>query len=300
MPASPATNGPPPGYWTAPSPYPTELYDPSPSAPAIPPVVAAGPPAALVEKAPRPFTFGATLAASAVSETNATSVVLSPLLEGAYEVDPAILLDLAWGFAWLLDNQGLGESAARVGNALASGYYRSHIGGWRIRGGIGITAPMAHYPLGPDGRLYAFIYNQTLATSGMWNQWLWTTDRMAVPLSAHADYAFQSGHVLAAEAAIASLSGVRSGASGTDIVGQVAIEARLSMGEKFDVCPRLQAVLLPSSSVDRLQMAFGLRGILHTSSGRYFAGLLVNLDEPLGIFGGLGRWGLHLGKEIDL
>ena len=300
MPAPPTTNGPPPGYWTAPSPYPTELYDPSPSAPASPPVVAANPPPVPIVEAPHPFTWGATLAASAVSETNSTSVVLSPMLEGAYQVHPALLLDLAWGFAWLLDNQGLGESAARVGNPRLSGYYRSHIGGWRIQGGLGITAPLAHYPLGPDGRLYAFIYNQTLATSGMWNQWLWTTDRLAVPVSARADYTLQSGHVLTADAAIASVSGVRSGASGTEVLGQAAVEARLSIGEKFDVCPRLQAVVLPSSSVDRLQTSLGLRGILHTTSGKYFAGLLFNLDEPLGVFGGLGRWGLHLGKEIDL
>ena len=163
-----------------------------------------------------------------------------------------------------------------------------------------MTAPLAHYPLGPDGRLYAFVYNQTLASWGMWNQWLWTTDRLAVPVTGHADYVLSSGHVLTAEAAVAPVVGVRSGATGTDVVGQIAVEARLRLGTSFALCPRLQAVLLPSTSIDRLQTAFGLRGILETPFGNYFAGLLFNLDEPLGVFGGLGRWGLHLGKEIDL
>ena len=47
-------------------------------------------------------------------------------------------------------------------------------------------------------------------------------------------------------------------------------------------------------------MALGLRGVLKTRYGDYFGGLLVNLDKPYGIFGGLERWGLHLGKEIGL
>jgi hypothetical protein len=134
----------------------------------------------------------------------------------------------------------------------------------------------------------------------MWNQWLWTTGRMAVPVTGHADYVFSSGHVLAAEVAVAPVVGARSGATGTDMVGQIAGEARLHIGTSFALCLRLQAVLLPSTSVDRLQTAFGLRGILETPFGKYFAGLLFNLDKPLGVFGGLGRWGLHLGKEIDL
>jgi hypothetical protein len=249
---------------------------------------------------PPPFTFGATLATTAVSETQSTSVLLSPLLEGAYEVYPAILLDLAWGFSWLVDNQGLGESTARAGNPMLSGHYRAHFEAWRVRAGIGVTAPLAHFPLSADGRLYAFTYNQTLATWGMWNQWLWTTDRMAIPVSGRADYTFASGYGLAGEIAIAPVMGARSGASRTDVLGQIALEARLPFGASFALCPRLQAVLLPSSSVDRLQSALGLRGVLETPHGKYFAGLLFNLDEPLGVFGGLGRWGLHLGKEIDL
>jgi hypothetical protein len=261
--------------------------------------VAAGAPPSDTKKPP-PFTFGATLATALIGETNSNSVILSPLLEGAYAVHPAILLDLAWGPSWVVDNQGLGESTARVGNPMLSGHYRTRIDAWRVRAGVGVTAPLAHYPLGPDGRLYAFVYNQTMATWGMWNQWLWTTDRMAVPVTGHADYVSSSGDVLAAEVAVAPIIGARSGVTGTELVGQIAVEARLRIGSSFALCPRLQTVLLPSSSIDRLQTAFGLRGILDTPYGKYFAGLLFNLDAPLGVFGGLGRWGLHLGKEIDL
>jgi hypothetical protein len=262
--------------------------------------------------------LGATLASSAVSETNSTSVVMSPLLEGAYEVYPAILLDLTWGFSWLVDNQGLGESTARVGNPMLAGYYRTRFGAWQVRAGLGVTAPLAHYPLGPDGRLYAFTYNQTLAMWGMWNQWLWTPDRMAVPAMFRVGYTLPGGQVLAVEGAIGATFAVRGSTDndyfvririresgnqfsvGNDLLSQVALETQFPIGARFILCPRVQTVLLPASSLDRWQSAFGLRGILKTPYGKYFAGLLFNLDEPLGIFGGLARWGLHLGKEIDL
>jgi hypothetical protein len=193
-----------------------------------------------------------------------------------------------------------GAAADSRGQAMLSGFYRTHFDTWHVRAGLGITAPLAHQPLEMDGRLYAFLFNQTMAMNGMWNLWLWTPDRMAVPVSARADYSLAGGYVLAAEGAIAPVIGVRNGATGTDVLGQLALEARLPLGTRFELCPRLQTVLLPKTSVDRLQSAFELRGAVKTEHGRYFAGVLFNLDQPLGIFSGLNRWGFHLGKEIDL
>jgi hypothetical protein len=99
--------------------------------------------------------------------------------------------------------------------------------------------------------------------------------------------------------AVAKSIGVRNRVGGSDVLGQATIEARLPIGANIVLCPRFQTVRLPASSVDRHQSAVALRGILATPYGRYFAGVLVNLDEPLGIAGGFGRWGLNLGKEID-
>jgi hypothetical protein len=291
---APPDYAPPPGYY-APSPYPPALYGPTPNTP----TVVEGPPPSR-PKTPRPYSLGATLATTSEHETGSTSVVLSPLFEGAYVVHPSFVLDLTWGFGWLVDSQGLGESTARVGNPIVSGFFRTHANAWQLRLGVGITAPLANLPLGMDGRLYAFVYNQTMAMWGMWNAWLWMPGRMATPATGRADYTFAPGQVWVAEVAVAPVIGVRGGASGTEWLGQVAVEARLSIGASFALCPRLQTVLLPSTSVDRLQSAAGLRGILKTRHGNYFAGLLINLDEPLGIWGGLRRWGFHLGKEIDL
>jgi hypothetical protein len=246
------------------------------------------------------FAFGAVLGSSVVSEPESTSVLLSPLLEGTLAFDRTVLLRATWGFTWVVDGQGLGESTARSANPMLSGVYRVGKGRWRIRAELGVTAPAAHVPLGTDGRLYAFSYNQTMALWGMWNQWLWTPDRMAIPLHATVGYTLGDGHWLVVEAAQATLIGVRGSASGNSSVGQVALEAQLSVAPSLTLCPRWQTVLLPSGGVDVWQSAVAVRMGLATGAGTFFVGVLVNLDEPVGIFGGTGRWGLHLGKEIDL
>jgi hypothetical protein len=275
-------------------------YAPPPGAlPPAAPIVAAKA-AAPAAEAPPPFTYGATLTTATVSETNSTSVFLSPLFEGAYAIHPSVVLDLTWGFGWLVDNQGIGESVARVGNPMLACRYRHSVEKWRLSAGLGVTAPLAHFDLDPNGRLYESLYNQTLAMWGMWNQWLWTPDRMAVPVTFRASYPFTSGPSLSADVALAPIFGVRGNASGTDVLGQFALEAQIPLGSVFVLGPRLQTVLLPSASIDRFQSAAGLRGTIRTKAGRFFAGLLVNLDAPLGSFGGLHRWGLYLGKEIDL
>ncbi len=268
---------------------------PAPDVPTL--AKAQAPPVAPV---PRRFYYGAILTTAGESETGSTTVVFAPLLECAYAVHPNVLIDLAWGGGLAVDNQGLGESTTRTGNPQLSGHFRFHTGSWRFRAGLGVTAPLAHIPLGSNGRLYAFLYNQAMAMWGMWNLWFWSPDYMAVPIMGSATYALPDHHLLVIEAAVTPSIGVRGNSNSSQTLGQIAVEARLAMGDSFALCPRLQTVLLPSTSYDRWQSAVGLRATFATKAGRLFAGILINLDQPLGVFGGLERWGLQLGKEIDL
>jgi hypothetical protein len=183
---------------------------------------------------------------------------------------------------------------------MASGILRGEAGTWRYRASLGVTAPLAHFPLSLDGRLYQFVYSQALAMWGMWNQWLWVPDRMAVPASGWISKALPNGQTLIAELAAAPVFGVRGTADGSALVGQVAVEANLPVDGAFALRPRLQAVALPSTSLDRIQSAAGLRIMYQTAFGTLFLGMLVNLDKPLGIFYGQQRWALHIGKEVDL
>jgi hypothetical protein len=57
-------------------------------------------------------------------------------------------------------------------------------------------------------------------------------------------------------------------------------------------------VLLPEVSIDRVQTAASLRVVVATRSGRFFAGMLANIDEPIAAQHGIDRWGFHLGREI--
>ncbi|MBN2573952.1 MAG: hypothetical protein JXP73_05245 [Deltaproteobacteria bacterium] len=324
----PPDYGPPPGYAYPPPGYavpPGYYYPPPPDTP--PPYVAlpdapppdtppaeAGPPAAetpspgspaaaVVQPAaptPRPFDLGVAWSTAILSENDSTSVVNAPWLEGAYAVHARVLLALGLGFGWLADNQGLAQSTFRAANPQLSVHYRATWGRWRLQAGLGATAPVAGIPRGPDGRLYAFLYNRTLAMGGMWNQWLWLPDRMATPLMLRARYAFDNGIVFLVEQADALVFGVRNGAGGTDFVGQLAIQAHLPLGSRFELGPRLQTVLLPEPSLDRWQSAAALRAVYKSRFGRFFLGLLANLDEPIAAQSGLQRWSLHLGKEIDL
>jgi hypothetical protein len=301
-----AQEGPPPEATQPPEAPPPEAGPPdapaarAPASPSPEPPIVAAQPSAPASGAARPYSLGATLSSSLLSETNSTSFVTSPLIEGAYALHARVLLDLKLGFAWLLDNQGLGESTFRAGNPQLTGHYHDSAGPWHYDVGLGVTAPLAEVPLGSDGRLYESLYNRTLAMWGMWNQWLWLAGRMAVPAMFRVSYTLPGGEVLVLQQADALVFGVTGNASGTHFVAQLAFEAQIPVGSRFTICPRLQTVLLPSAGIDRWQSAAALRGAFATSVGRFFAGFLVNLDEPLGALGGGARWGFHLGKEIDL
>lgn len=285
-------------------PYPMAIPQPSPAYPGQPgsdePGVVQAAPGTPTDAEAKRFFWGATLGSTAVSEDQSTTVLFSPLLEGAFAWHRLATVRAAWGFAWAIDGQGLGESTARTGNPMLSAAFHTGDGSWRLRAGLGVTAPAAHLPLGTDGRLYAFTYNQTLALWGMWNQWLWTPDRMAVPAEVSVGYLVAGRHWIDLEVAPALLIGVRGDAHGSNFVGQVALEAELAVTPSLTLCPRWQTVRLPSGGIDLWQSAIGLRVALATAAGRFFAGLLVDLDEPVGILGGMGRWGVHLGKEMDL
>jgi hypothetical protein len=241
----------------------------------------------------------ATLAASYQSETNSSLTVGTPVLRGLFRIRPHFLAELDWGFALLLDSEV--SVSARPGNLWLKGWYRGELGPLSWYAGVGVTAPLASVNIGPDGRIERALYNQSAAAWGLWDDWRWTPGRMAVPIPAALSYALSPRVVATAEAALAPVFGVSNREHGTELLAQFAVGTRLLLLHDFWLCPRLQAVLLPSASVDPLQTAAGLRVEWTPRFGRFFVGALVNLDEPLGVFGrGTQSWGIHLGKELDL
>lgn len=286
---------PPPGYGYPPPGY---AYPPAPEQPQAAPVVTHADGAPATDK-PRRFGIGGTLATSMLSETHSTSVVTAPLLEGAYAINRRFRLGLAAGFGLMVDNEGLGASTLGVGNPMASAHFHDTVGRWSYAVGLGVTAPLARVSLGDEGRLQAALYNRVMGAWGMWDAWLWLSNRVGIPVMGRGDYQFAGGQSVSLSGAAAPLFGIRSN-GGTDVVAQLAVDVELPLTPRLALRPRLQTVLLPSASFDRLQSALALRGLLTTRAGRFFASVLVNLDEPLGALAGGQRWAFHLGREVDL
>ena len=243
------------------------------------------------------FSLGATLAFAYHAQTHSSQTVSTPVLQGRSNITQHIAADIDWGFAFSLDSEG--STAVRTGNPWFKGWYQGARGQMRWQAGIGVSLPLAAVNLGSDGRLQRALYDQSAAAWGLWDIWRWTPGRMAIPIPAGLSYEISPGILLTGELVLAPVMGVNNGQSGTDLLGQIAVGSRLLLTHSLWLCPRLQAVLLPSSSVDRLQTAAGLRVEWTPSLGRFFLGALVSLDEPVGVFGrGPHSWGIHLGKEL--
>ena len=248
---------------------------------------------------PCPLKWGAQLLSSWVGEDHGTTVFLTPQAQLDYQISDDWHLGTTWALSWLLDNQGISESLLKLGNPLIEGGYRYTSGNTHLAVRLGVTLPIVTVPLGPDGRLHAFMVNQNLAMTGMWNAWQWLRDYLAIPLQARLDQALRKGIVLQIDGALIPILGVRSESSNADLMAQASLAFRLALTPTWDMLPRIQGVLLPSKGLDRFQSALGLRIVLHRSS-RYFLDTLVKIGKPNGIGGGMERFGLAVGKEIDL
>jgi hypothetical protein len=276
-----------------PAPYPV-LDQPDPQATPVPapvePAPAALPPSSR-------FSLGATLAFTYHAQTRSSQTVSVPVLQARYNITPYVATDLDWGFALGLDSEG--SATVRTGNPWLKGWYQGERGQLRWQAGIGVSLPLAAVNLGSEGRLQRGLYDQSAAAWGLWDIWRWTPGRMAIPIPAGLSYEVSPGMLLTSDLALAPVMGVNNGQSGTELLGQIAVGSRFLLTHNLWLCPGLQAVLLPSTSVDRLQTAAGLRMEWMPSLGRFFLGALVSLDEPVGIFGrGTHGWGIHLGKEL--
>jgi hypothetical protein len=243
------------------------------------------------------FAFGAVIGFTHISEASSSLSISNPLLQGRVAFRRDILADVDWGFVVARDSDA--GFSARTGNPWIKGWYRRELDGLQLQGGLGITIPLATVNLGADGRLQRALYNHSAALWGMADIWRWSPGRLAVPIVMEAVYPASVGQIYSAQLALAPMTGVRSGEKGTDVCGQLAVSGRFMLTPTFWMGVRLQEVLLPSASVDRLQSAVALRFEWTPRLGRFFLEGLMNLDEPVGVFGrGTGTWGIFLGKEL--
>ena len=206
-------------------------------------------------------------------------------------------MDADWGLIVARDSDA--GFTGRTGNPWIKGWYRRGFGGVLMQGGLGVTIPLATVSLGSDGRLQRALYQHSEALWGMADIWRWSPGCVSVPLIVEATMPASQRQIYSAQMAVASMTGVRSGESGTDLCAQLLVGGRFMLVPTFWIGARLQGVLLPSASIDRLQTATAVRFEWTPRAGRFFLEGLMNLDEPVGVFGrGTRAWGIFLGKEL--
>jgi hypothetical protein len=236
------------------------------------------------------------------SEGGASIHVLRPTLGGRVAISEHAELTLDWPFAFagVSPDMGSGDSSFRTGNPVANLYYmhRSDAGYYRIGGGI--AAPLAHLDAGA-GLGAAFVaYTGAIAMNGLWNIWQYAVDRLSLVVPGQ--FERRSGHLLyGGDFGLGVLVDTGDANRDAEVVLQFAgmIGARI---DNVSLGTRLQVVWLATQDAgDNAQLALvPFVQADFSDSGFLYARFVLNLDEPLGVFGdGTGLlskvWGLHVG-----
>lgn len=228
--------------------------------------------------------------------------VLRPTLGARVAVSNSAELTLDWPFAFaiLSPAMGDGDTSFRTGNPVAAVYYmrRSDLGYYRIGGAI--AAPLAHLG-GADALGTGFIaYAGASAMNGLWNVWQYAVDRLSLVIPGQ--FERRSGHLIyGGDLGLGVL--IDTGDANRD--AEVVLQLAGMIGGRIDnvsVGTRLQVVWLATQSGgDKAQLALvPFVQADFSDNGFLFARFVLNLDDPLGVFGdGVGLlskvWGLHLG-----
>ncbi|MFW6051901.1 MAG: hypothetical protein ACODAU_12045 [Myxococcota bacterium] len=235
----------------------------------------------------------------------AQALLQSPLVGFWYAITEHFVMSADWGMAYYRENAGGDASRTfRFGNPMVSGYYVGRFGSLKLYAGLGVAAPAATLPDGPDPdtTLAARAYMSALATRGGWNSFLWIPEAASLVFPVRFESAGVRHLLLAADAAMGVpifLDG-----RGAGLVFQTAGEVGYR-SEHFSIGARMQLFWWalddrPFIGDDMAQMS--LEPFLRVDFGRPFlhARLTMNLDEPFGFsFDDGGIWGLHLGGGVE-
>lgn len=237
------------------------------------------------------------------SDMGSSIHVLRPTLGARVAVSNSAELTLDWPFAFAIVSpaMGDGDSSFRTGNPVAAIYYmkRSDVGYYRIGGAI--APPLAHISGSNDSLLTAAAaYAGASAMNGLWNIWQYEVDRLSLVLPGQ--FERRSGHLIyGGDFGLGVL--VDTGDANRD--AEVVLQLAGMLGGRVDNVSfgtRLQVVWLATQGGgDNAQLALvPFVQADFSDNGFLFARFVLNLDEPLGVFGdGVGLWskvwGLHIG-----
>lgn len=224
--------------------------------------------------------------------------VFAPRLAAHYAVDARWSIAFDFGVVMLAQSveTGTGDDFAfGLGNPTGLLLYRGELGALRYRVGLGGAAPVARIDRDGSGRLRRTAYNGAQALSGLWDVWLFAPARGAVlgfgklegDLHPEAQFELEVAPALMIPAYEAF------GSDSLETFLPAALTLSTAKGPvRFGL--RFQAVLMPASEPDALQLALEPQLKVDLGSAFVEARYTANLDEPLGGERGPRIWGLHL------
>lgn len=247
--------------------------------------------------------------------TGGSLVALQPAIHASFgllqqegETPIGLQLDLDWrGAGYVADSDFGDDSAAfRVFNPYAGvriGHEEHDLeSSWRVRGGLGITLPLAN-AYDPDDEVFTTLVLGAALTGG-WDPWLSSIGSMAVVL--RGDFEYRHTYFLAgAETALGLMLPVEyQGFTGDTVVApQLGVWAAGRPIEQLAIGMRFQAVALVRTG----DTAFGMSNTegylalvpfvrLELGAGFLETRLVANLDDPFGpAFDEGGFWGWYIG-----
>jgi hypothetical protein len=247
--------------------------------------------------------LGAELSYFGTSEDASKLYVLVPRAAAQYAFDQHWSVAADWGLIAIdsVPDQGAAESVARSGNPSLLGLLRGKLGGVPYRVGLGGTVPIAGINRAGQGRLQHVAFNDAQGLDGLWDVWLWAPSRIAALSFGQLDFDLHPQLQLQVEVAPALLIPVYDefGSAPADVFVPTAVSFSTHKGP-LRLGLRVQAVLMPTNNVDKLQLALEPWLRLTLGSGFLEARYTANVDEPLAGERGAQIWGFHLGGGASL
>jgi hypothetical protein len=250
------------------------------------------------------YRIGAELTLSQRADINETLWVTSPRLTLDYAFHRELGVGVDWGFVlvnesprhgralWLL---GSGDPLFRLWH---TGTSRDGLDVWVLS--LGVSAPLAWLSYDIEKRgLMRSAYAHAAGARGLWDVWLWGPEQAALVGSASWARTLSPALRVQLEGSLAgSLSLSQVTRDGADAYAQVAasLEGREGI---VSAGLRLQQVLFTSSS-DASQLSVVPYLVVGLGELRLALRAVINVDPPLGFFGGGGKqWGLLLSAQVS-
>jgi hypothetical protein len=189
------------------------------------------------------------------------------------------------------------DHAFRPANPELMLWYLSPLSGpeLSVRAGFGLTAPLAFIERGPDARLHRTALANAAGLDGLRRMWRWAPSSTSVIAATEIDAEVHELLLVHGElwSALLVPSHYEFLRKRVGLVVPLQLAPIVRVGP-LQAGPRLNAVLMPSQSLDAAQLSVEPFAALHVGRAFGEVAVTVNVDEPLAGRRGAGVWALHL------